>query len=316
MTSWLKLSPAERDELLISIPYVSKPVHHGEIGGTSEDKNLRHQVNRVNFGGKNLINYSQIYAACKRCVGLPNPLELRTGDVVSAGGYDYRGCGSYYVIWLRKGIITHSDKFIAYFKQSLVESATEENFDDSNEPRSKKAKLDETSVPMEIPRDADGPHNDGNHDCYLSVHPDENGYATSTVLSSAPQGYHAEFCSSEYETLLFDPVLTHTQSYAGLKIAEAKPLPDYVDCAAFPDCFIGSYREAVGEDVEWIPLESALGLDGGGGWGPHNYFAELRDLYNRHFFPGDPPAVLPDRPLPAPGQRDEFFREDEGAVSV
>jgi hypothetical protein len=49
--------------------------------------------------------------------------------------------------------------------------------------------------------------------------------------------------------------------------------------------------------------------------GPHNYILELRDLYNRHFFPNDPPAVLPKRVL-TEYERSFIFEEDENEVDV
>ena len=117
---------------------------------------------------------------------------------------------------------------------------------------SKRAK----SIPRTISGFADGPHNDGDHDLYLSAHPDEFGYAPSVALSSAPAEYHSKFSHSDYEALYFDPVITHTQSHCGQKIAKAKLLPLYANNPHFPDNFLGHFDENLGEQwaIEWIDI--------------------------------------------------------------
>ena len=187
---------------------------------------------------------------------MPNPSKFRTGDLIQ--NHNYRGCGKYYAIWLRKGLLIHSVKYIANFKKKLVEEKPEDGVIPEvvetfrSLKVSKRAKL----IPRVISRFADGPHNDGDHDLYLSAHSDEYGYAPSVALSSSPAGYYSKFSYSDYEILYFDPVITHTQSHCGQKIAEAKLLPKYVDNPDFPNNFLGHFDENLGKEweMEWIDI--------------------------------------------------------------
>lgn len=254
MSSFLNLRAEDRDELLITIPYVEQPIKHGGFGEGG-----------VNFGGRSLVNYSQVYASCTRCLSLPSPSKFRTGDLIQT--HDYRGCGTYYAIWLHKGLVAHSEQYIANFKRNLVESPASEVIPEVPETfRSMKKSKRAESVPRIISRFADGPHNDGDHDLYLSQHYDEFGYAPSIALSSSRAGYYLKFEHSEYENLYFDPIITHTRSHCGEKVAAAKLLPEHINNPNFPDNFLGHFDANQGKEweMEWIDI-SIIG-DMNGSW--------------------------------------------------
>lgn len=292
-TYWSNLTQAERDELLITIPFVENPERF--------DGFLQ-----VHVCNKNLLNYSQIYSACRRCLELPNPKDMRTGDYVQNG--EYRGVGMYYVIWLRKGLISHSDKFITKFKKDLVECAEEDLKPDVPESyRSlRKSKRSET-FPKYVSRFTNGPHNDGDHDCYLSLHPDEMGYAASIAMSSVPLGYYDH---SEFDKAVFDPLLTHSKSHWGKQLAKSKKTEKFANDDSFPFNCIGFFDSNLGEDeeLEYVDIEETKGDSG---YCPFNYIPELRDLFNRHFDPTAPKAVF-DK-LPEDHWRNELDEDEDMA---
>jgi hypothetical protein len=246
MMSLSNLSVQERDEILLTIPLVEDPENHGDFG-----------AQRVHFGGRSVINYSQIYSDCRRCLSLPNPKNFRNGDIIQDG--DYRGCGTFYVIWLHKGLVKHSEEYISNFKKDLTEYSESElkpDIPDTYRSMRKKAARPE-SIPRYISRYADGPHNDGDHDCYLCKHPDEYGYSPSTALSSASKGYYRKHLQFDEEMIYFDPLLTHSKSYMGKKIAAAKLTPKYVKKDSFPTNYLGYFDEGE-EEIEWTSMTKTL----------------------------------------------------------
>ena len=246
MSSLSNLTQPERDELLLTIPLVEDPQNHENFGEQP-----------VDLGCCDIINYSQVYSACKKCLSLPNPKNFRNGDLIQDG--DYRGCGTYYIIWLHKNLVNHSEQYILNFKKKLSECSESEVKPDVPETyrsmRKRNARPD--SIPRHISRYGDGPHNDGDHDCYLCKHPDEFGYSPSTALSSAPNGYYRKHYFSDCESIYFDPLLTLSKSYFGKKIAETKLKPQFVNDLLFPYNYLGFFDEEETE-IEWISMTETL----------------------------------------------------------
>lgn len=248
-SSLASLAQTERDELLLTIPLVESPEFHGNFGPQP-----------VYLGNLSVINYSQVYSACKRCLSLPSPSKFRNGDLVQDG--DYRGCGTFYAIWLQKGLVYHSEEYISTFKKDLSECSECELKPDIPETfrtmRKRAARLE--AIPRYISRNENGPHNDGDHDCYLCKHPDEYGYSPSTAMSSAPQGYYHKYAKCDEEDVYFDPLLTHSKAYLGGKIAVAKLQPEYTDNDSFPNNYLGYYSENMGAgfEMQWIEMTETL----------------------------------------------------------
>lgn len=273
MSYLLSLTQEKRDALFETIAYVDKPKIINGLMGTE-------------FGHHSLVNYSQIYSNLRgNYPSLPDPHIFRTGDCVQ--NHDYRGCGKYYAIWLRIGLITHDADYIKTFSQRLIvedktnsneESENDEDDEEEEESDDEQAeKRAKTSyIPTFITRDADGPHNDGKHHCYLSVHPDEYGYAPSAVFSSIPPVDYFPHLT-EYTVSYFDPLLTHSKSYFGQIIQAAKESEQFIDNVDFPMQYFGTWDSemGVGSELQWMSLQT-YGL-------PENYFGRLRDLFNRHF---------------------------------
>ncbi len=281
MSHLLTLSQDERDALLSTIVYVDKPRH---FFADFEDAHI----------DTNLVNYSFIYEGLKdKYPLLMNPNRLRSGDCVQT--CDYRGVGNYYAIWLRKDLITHDqaflDKFAVKMKfegQQRHGRLTDEQYEAAEE-RSQQHKrrktFKEQSFPTFVSRKTDGPHNDGEHDLYLSSHPDEMGYSPSIICSSLPTVDY--FDHLEGENYSIDPLLTHSKSENGETIQQAKQLEQFVNDDNFPLNYIGFFDANMGDEVEWIPLAEVHTSDY-----PLNYIAEIRDLMNRHFDPTAEKAVM------------------------
>lgn len=280
MSYLLSLSQEERDDLFSTLVYVDKPLEFGGFMGTD-------------FGHRSLVNYSNIYAGLegKQQHLLPVPLMFRTGDCVQ--NHDYRGCGKHYAIWLRKGLLTHDANYIQTFTAGIVNvqlkvsvgEYEEDDCDTESEENDEEESADggqvddsmDNFLPTFVPRDADGPHNDGKHDCYLSVHPDEYGYAPSTAFSSLPpEGYFPHL--QQFTESTFDPLLTHSKSHFGRIIQVAKESDKYIDDPDFSMKFVGTWDSELGAgiELEWMPLDDRR-------FPTENYIARLRDIFNRHF---------------------------------
>lgn len=274
MSYLLSLSQDERDSLLETIVYVDKPQQLDGFMG-------------ADFGNLSLINYSQVHEGLQeKYPNLPSPSKLRTGDFINT--IDYRGVGLFYAIWLRKGLITHDEEFIAKVPLGLKNNVDQNNPEDQkgevdeDEQTEKKLKTNKDfTFPLFISRKADGPHNDGKHDCYLSAHPDEMGYSASTAFSSVPpEDYYWQLCDDGVKST-FDPLLTHSKSHYGKIIAQAKESEEYADDEDFPLQYVGVEDPEMGdEELMWVPLEETPSLHNGM---PDHYIERLRDLFNRHF---------------------------------
>ena len=108
MSYLIGLTQKERDALLETIVYVDKP---REIKGI---------LSECNTGFMPIINYSQIYNSVKdKSHTLPIPSSIRTGD--SVRNCEYRGVGTMYAIWLRKGLIIHDEPFLTTFLVKLLQ---------------------------------------------------------------------------------------------------------------------------------------------------------------------------------------------------
>ena len=273
MSFLLSLSQDERDSLLSTIIYAEKP------------RMYYTDLMKANMGA--LVNYSCIYEALKEQYPLLlNPNRLRTGDCVQT--CDYRGVGKRYAIWLRKGIITHDLASIEKFATDIKfgTPVTDEQFDEYSEQQQvyKRPKNFKVLPGLTFAsRKEDGPHNDGQHEVYLSVHPDEMGYAPSAVFSSLPATDYFDHLQ-EWTMNTFDPLITHSQSHYGQIIRFAKESDEFATNSDFPLNYIGKFDSEMGSEQElmWIPMEEANSLDNRCGW-PPRYISDIRMLFNNHF---------------------------------
>ena len=300
------LTQAERDALLETIVYVDKTEQFDGFMNTS-------------FGNLCLVNYSFIYEALKeQHPSLLKPEKLRSGDCIQ--NHDYRGVGTHYAIWLRKGLLTHDEQFLNEFSSSYLDSHNananngedddEEDEDDEdddhqdvNDPRKRVKNSMDHAFPVFVPRSADGPHNDGKHDVYLSVHPDEMGYAPSAAFSSLPpRDYFRNLSDLDWTMSTFDPLVTHSKSHYGQVIQEAKETDEYKNKPDFPLGYIGNF-DSEGDEQTWITLKRSLS------WFPRNYIIGLRDLFNRHFDETAPMAEM--LPYVNPGEEEEEEEDEE-----
>jgi hypothetical protein len=142
----------------------------------------------------------------------------------------------------------------------------------------KRKRMDD--YPRLVPRDEEfGPFNDDQHDLYLFIHPDEMGYFAPSAFSSLRHDYFPR----DYESIVVDPLLTHSCSYYGLILQEGGAV-QATDKLAYCDRF---YSE--GEDYSLDQIEEWFHIDQGHRWTAsvylpqRNYFQETRDLFSRHF---------------------------------
>jgi hypothetical protein len=134
-------------------------------------------------------------------------------------------------------------------------------------------------VPTVVPREADGPHNDGLHHCYLFMHPDEMGYAAPSAFSSTPSGYFER----EYASAVIDPLLTHSQSENGRLIMQCKLEARWANDQRFPlhyygdlDCCEPGY-EVTTDLINWVRDEQGQQLAFPGN------LDDIRQIFTRHF---------------------------------
>jgi hypothetical protein len=94
----------------------------------------------------------------------------------------------------------------------------------------------------------------------LCKHPDEYGYSPTTAMSSAPEGYYHKHSKCEEENIYFDPLLTHSKSYLGGKIAVAKLQLEYIENESFPNNYLGYFDENMGAgfEMQWIDMTETL----------------------------------------------------------
>jgi hypothetical protein len=323
--SLFNLTQKERDDLLSTIVYVDRPnsfLWMPDVNG------------EIPFADTGIVNYSRFYESLSEQARakVPNVSNLRTGDMVIMG--EYRGVGSFYVMWLRKDLtptINASQELNAELA-ALPDYANREDlpyvdverygltaeqwqqvfafyevdgwWDDEDIQAQFPALLadllaDENGylsrtiegmsrregrafggwVPTVVPREADGPHNDGVHHCYLFMHPDEMGYAAPSAFSSTPAGYFER----EYASAVIDPLLTHSQSENGRLIQECKLDEQWAGDQRFPlhyygdlDCY-EPVNEVTTDLINWVSDEHGEELAN-----PAN-LDDIRQVFTRHF---------------------------------
>ncbi len=277
------LNAEDCDDLLETIVYTSVPEKFGGRGSWSQI-----WLHTSEGGGFN-VNYSQIFTSLGNKIQipsdeinaeaanerLPSPEVLRTGDWIQFG--NNRGAGSYYVIWLKKGLVTHDAAFLDSLKSVL--EVWDGEIDDDVEKNSKPAKKAKTTKKSKnknpisyASRSEDGPHNDGNHDCYLIAHSDEYGYVASTIFSSLPPNYFTHL-----DKAVFDPIITHSQSHFGKLITTHKEEEEWAEDEDFPFEFYGHMDDKSGDDVDWIDIDREDGMT--------KAMRAARQLLNDHFVP-------------------------------
>jgi hypothetical protein len=97
--SLFNLTQKERDDLLSSIVYVDQPKSFEWLPGGD-----------IPLAKNGIVNYSRFYESLSEQARpkVPNVGSLRTGDIVMTG--DYRGIGSFYVMWLRQDVVPAVNK--------------------------------------------------------------------------------------------------------------------------------------------------------------------------------------------------------------
>lgn len=156
------LTQAQRDAKLETIQFVKEPM---KFASKSYD-----------YSEANILNYSQIFSTIgSHLVGMPQPEVFRNGDSIQF--HDYRGIGTFYAVWLRKGLIEHSEVFLEKFWNTEVPPEDmhgdddDEQEEDDEEEKGTRKKAKKLKIPVFFNREADGSHSDGKHDCYLFKHP-------------------------------------------------------------------------------------------------------------------------------------------------
>lgn len=149
---------------------------------------------------------------------------------------------------------------------------------------SKKRKGKMTYPTTLLPRCApSGVWNDGDHHLYLFVHPDEMGYFAPSAFSSVKNDYFQR----EYESIVLDPLLTHSCSYYGYILHDGNNHEGGEDLSnklGYCDRFYSAGDHYSFEDIEeWVEIEKGNSLIGSVYLPNRNYFQETRDLFSRHF---------------------------------
>ena len=246
MSNLLQLTQEERDSLLSTLQFTDKP--------RKESFEFRLSYNK-DHGVSKVFNYSQVMAEIdEKDTICPPPHSLRNGDVIQFG--DYRGIGTSYALWLKKGIYSYDHEVLEALKTSIL--------DGGSGPSLKKPRKNSESV-----------NHDG-LDCYLFCHPDEWGYMPSPIASSQRPDLYDKVLERGDDMFYFDPLLTVSTSFYGALYVEAKQSDQWKDNDKFPFQYIGLYD---GGDVEWIPIEETHCHEISEG-----YFQALRDLFDKHFF--------------------------------
>lgn len=260
------LSQEDRDQLLESIRFAAQNDFY--CGKSLKSSSI-------------VLNYTALFAQLP--VGekqyYPEPIELRSGDKMQFG--DYRGCGSYYALWLRKGIQDEPGVDMTEF-QPLSDDAAKKRklFRERGRGLTKvgfisTARYSPQDFPIFEPRESSKVQNDGKHDLYLFSYPGEYGYSPSTIVSSLPPGYYER----DIELTYFDPLLTHSKSHYGKIIEEAKKKEEYANDDNFPLGYIGCEDENESE-IQFIPFNEA---SEDGSCSSPEYFQKMRDFIERHF---------------------------------
>lgn len=274
--SLLNLTQDQRDELIDTISFVDEP-HCFEF--STEDLRFFDSLRVWNYS----LFYEQLSAEAK--LRVPDVANFRTGDMMMTGGY--RGVGSFYGVWLHKNLfennaVSHAaDQAICerplyrQFTGRAPGAAAEDNDDgdDGEYDEDERGEATPTAHPRLVPREADGPHNDGLHHFYLFSHIDEMGYSSSTAMSNAPEMYHSR--CREYDCAHVDPVLTHSKSYFGQRIAEAAE--EHEDDPQFPLGYFVNLDTFESDDLEFVDDEDSISAQGDG------CFTEVRNVFTKHF---------------------------------
>jgi hypothetical protein len=150
--------------------------------------------------------------------------------------------------------------------------------------QNKKRKNRQQSYPTLVPRSLEhGPYNDGNHEVYLFIYPDEMGYFAPSAFSSLKNDYFPR----EYQSIILDPLLTHSCSYYGYILHEGtnhEHGEDLTNKLGNCDRFYAEGDEYHFEDIEeWVDIEQGNNLIGSLYLPDRNYFKETRELFSRHF---------------------------------
>jgi hypothetical protein len=266
--SLFNLTQAERDALLATIVYVDSPICFWWAENRPSNLLFSHKLEVVNYS----TFHGSLTEAAKPKV--PNVAHLRTGDMILMS--DYRGIGSFYVIWLRS-YLSPDTALTASFELSeqlltlpdypnediLLNTATARrpsllrpvtNFVENIASRfGLSTEQQHPLFPVVAAREADGAHNDGFHHCYLFSHPDEYGYMSPGAVSSARDNYFKR----DYKSAAIDPILTHSESFYGKLIAECKQEPLLIDNPLFPLHYCGCcdrYDDTISANmIQWSP---------------------------------------------------------------
>jgi hypothetical protein len=270
------LSQAQRDTVLEAISYVNMPIVHyfGE-------NNLSPQ--------EDILNYTQLFSEIHDDLtlkySLPKPTgntrlrqrpvslmtiysELRNGDRIQFG--EYRGTGTKYVLWLRAGAHTNKSETAEDYSLQLELNKRPCRFthhEQAPDPQTH-------SVPHLVSREADGPHNDPNYECFLFPYPDEYGWSPSSAVAM-PTNYFM----NEIVMGVIDPLLVPSQSEYGQLVTRAKLTEEFADDNAFPTKYVGYIDENDSPELQWVLLADAESAYDA----PGDYFINIRRVLARHF---------------------------------
>ncbi len=176
-------------------------------------------------------------------------------------------------------------------KQLLEDIDTEEHGDlveliaaTYGQSDSGKKRKNRQTYPTLVPRSngVSGPHDDEQHHVYLFVHPDEMGYFAPSAFSSLKNDYFPR----EYQSIVIDPLLTHSCSYYGAVLHEnnVEDGEDLTNKLGYCDRFYSEGDEYHFEDIEeWYDIEDGNNLVASVRIPERNYFKETRELFSRHF---------------------------------
>lgn len=155
--------------------------------------------------------------------------DLRNGDRVQFG--NYRGVGTYYVLWLHSGSTAKVESCNTSALDSCIDSLKSavsgivQRVEGQNKPvhvpqftcHNADMHPIKESFPRMSDRSAPGPHSgvrvdghrdDSNYECILFENADEMGYGPAPALSTVPLSYFAP----EFEICVVDPLLIHSGS--------------------------------------------------------------------------------------------------------
>ena len=293
-----QLSQFERDNLIATLTFVDHPNHI-------------FLPEQLPFPNGFIINYSQFYDYLDESVREGNyiaPEDLRNGDIVQFS--EYRGCSSYYVLWLAKDLRCWTKKQAEKFhKEKIAESKYDFtakklkktslpiDFGVSFMPKPKQAFTTKEPIPLVFPRSYHGSHDDQQHECYFFSHLDEYGYSGSTITSMANETYFQQTKLERHSQIWLDPLLIHSKSYYGKLIQDLKTDEvQFRENPFFPLHYIGVCDVGIPSDphqhaldIEWIPIDLAADDDelvtGGYNYPTHNVnaFYEIRNFLFLHF---------------------------------